>query len=30
MKSDLEIEREAHLEPIITVAGRLGLNEDDI
>ena len=30
MKSDIEIAREAIMEPIITVAGRLGMTEDDI
>ena len=30
MKSDIEIAREAVLEPIVKVAGRLGMNEDDL
>lgn len=30
MKTDIEIAREAVLEPIVTVAGRLGMQEDDL
>ncbi len=30
MKSDIEIAQEAVLEPVVTVAGRLGMQEDDL